>query len=71
MTDANKAANRFRDSSLAYHFIIPDKQPYMEAGVGIENIFHVLRVDAVWRLNYRDRPGIVNFGLKAAIQFSF
>ncbi len=71
MSDANKAANRFRDSSLSYHFIVPDKQPYMEAGVGIENIFHVLRVDAVWRLNYRDRPGIVNFGLKAALQFSF
>ena len=71
MTDSNKAANRFHDNTLAYHFIVPDKQPYMETGIGIENIFHVLRVDAIWRLSYRDRPGVVNFGLKAALQFNF
>uniref|UniRef100_UPI0019541D1D hypothetical protein n=1 Tax=Serratia marcescens TaxID=615 RepID=UPI0019541D1D len=43
MTDSNKAANRCHDNTLAYHFIVPDKQPYMETGIGIENIFHVLR----------------------------
>jgi hypothetical protein len=71
MTDANKAANRYYDSSLAYHFTVPDRQPYMESGIGIENIFHLLRIDAVWRLSYKNRPDIVKFGLKASIQFSF
>ena len=71
MTDANKTANKFCDNALTYHFIVPDKIPYMETGVGIENIFRVVRVDAIWRLTYRDRPGIVNFGLKASLQFNF
>ena len=34
------------------------KAPYMEASIGIENIFKFLRLDYVWRLNYRDHPGI-------------
>ena len=34
------------------------KTPYVEVGVGIENIFKVLRLDYVWRLTYRDSPGI-------------
>ncbi len=43
--------------------------PYMEATAGIENIFKVFRVDALWRLNYRfDRP-IDNFGIKFTFQF--
>ena len=29
--------------------------PYVEAGVGLSNIFKVLRVDAIWRLTNRDR----------------
>jgi hypothetical protein len=43
----------------------------MEAGVGVENIFHVLRIDAIWRLTYKDKPGATNFGLRAGFQFSF
>mgnify|MGYP003584478528 CR=1 FL=1 len=31
------------------------KRPYMEAGVGISNIFRMFRVDATWRLTHRDR----------------
>lgn len=30
-----------------------DRGPYMEASVGIDNIFRCLRVDYVWRLSYR------------------
>ncbi len=30
-------------------------KPYTEAGVGIENIFKILRIDAVWRLSYIDK----------------
>ncbi len=49
-----------------------DKGPYMEASVGIENIFKVLRIDYVWRLNYLDVPyAIDRHGLRLAIHVTF
>jgi hypothetical protein len=45
--------------------------PYYEASVGIENIFKVLRVDAMWRLSYLDNPNISKFGIRAVLTFSF
>ncbi|MDO4319208.1 MAG: DUF5686 family protein [Bacteroidales bacterium] len=46
--------------------------PYMEASVGIENIFKVLRVDYVWRLNYRDVPyEIDRSGVRIAVHVTF
>ena len=71
MSEANKIANGYYDSTINYHFTIPDKDPYMETGVGIDNIFHFLRVDAVWRLNYLNNPGISKFGIKASAAFKF
>ena len=71
MSEENKSANGYSDTSINYHFTIPGKIPYMEAGVGIENILHVLRVDAVWRLSYRDNPNIPKFGIKGSILFKF
>jgi hypothetical protein len=47
------------------------KQPYMEAAIGVENIFKILRVDALWRLSYLDHANIVRFGLRAKLQFEF
>ena len=44
--------------------------PYMEIGVGIDNIFSVLRVDYVWRLSYRDNPGIDRSGLRVSLHFT-
>jgi hypothetical protein len=41
---------------------------YFEAGVGIENILKVFRVDAVWRLSYLDHPGIQPFGIRFGLQ---
>ena len=39
--------------------------PYLEAGVGISNIFRLFRVDFIWRLTHRDiRPFTVNAGLE-------
>lgn len=35
--------------------MIAPRRPYMEASVGIENIFGLLRVDAIWRLSHRNR----------------
>lgn len=45
--------------------------PYMEVGVGLDNIFRILRLDYVWRLTYRDLPGISRSGLRLALHFTF
>lgn len=47
-------------------------KPYFEAGVGIENILKVGRIDAVWRLSHLDtRPDIDKFGIRATLQLRF
>lgn len=40
--------------------------PYVEAGVGIENIFKVIRIDAVWRLTHLD-PSINPIGIRGKV----
>lgn len=45
--------------------------PYMEISAGIDNIFRVLRVDYVWRLSYRNTPGVDKSGLRIALHFTF
>lgn len=45
--------------------------PYMEIGVGIDNILTFLRLDYVWRLSYRNTPGAPNSGLRFSFNFSF
>ena len=47
------------------------KAPYMEASVGIENIFRFLRLDYVWRLNYRDNPDIQTHGVRCTMRIQF
>ena len=37
--------------------------PYMEISAGLDNIFRILRIDYVWRLSYRDTPGVDKSGL--------
>ncbi len=46
-------------------------KPYMEIGVGIDNIFRILRLDYVWRLTYRDGPYVDKGGLRLALHFTF
>ena len=46
-----------RDFNAAQHLIAPNGKPFMEAGAGIENIFHLFSVDYMQRLNYLDSPG--------------
>mgnify|MGYP001580725094 FL=1 len=48
-----------------------NKEPYVEASFGIENIFKIIRVDAVWRITYREPNNPRNFGVKASIAFGF
>ncbi|MDP4283598.1 MAG: DUF5686 family protein [Bacteroidota bacterium] len=71
MSQANKIANGYYDSTISYHFTVPDQEPYLETGVGIDNIFHAIRIDGVWRLNYLHNPGIPKFGIKASLAFKF
>ncbi len=51
-------------------FLLPEgslnslETPYVEAGVGIANIFRLLRVDCFWKLTHRTgRDFAVNIGL--------
>lgn len=47
------------------------RMPYVEVGVGVENILKVLRLDYVWRLTYRDLPGIDRSGLRISLHMTF
>ncbi|MDE7381257.1 MAG: DUF5686 and carboxypeptidase regulatory-like domain-containing protein [Muribaculaceae bacterium] len=54
--------------------IAPDTMghlPYMEGGVGIDNILTILRIDYIWRLTYRNHPGVDKSGLRISLHFSF
>jgi hypothetical protein len=50
--------------------------PYYELGVGLENIFKFIRVDAIWRMSYRDNldlygEPVSNFGIKFVFTSDF
>ena len=47
------------------------KDPFMEAGIGLENIFKILRIDYVWRLTYLNHPGIDKTGIRFVLDFGF
>lgn len=47
------------------------KEPYMEVSAGVANIFKVLRVDMVRRVNYLDNPEAPKWGVRARIKFDF
>ena len=46
-------------------------KPYMEAGVGLDNILTILRIDYVWRLTYRDHAGTDRHGIRVQLHFNF
>ena len=46
-------------------------KPYVEVGVGVENIFKVVRVDAMWRLSHLNNPNIEKFGVRMGFQIIF
>lgn len=48
-----------------------ENQPYMEASIGITNIFKVFRVDLVRRFNYLEHPGTVKYGVRAGVWVEF
>lgn len=52
MSSANRNYNKGES------FTVPDKHPFMEVGVGIENIFHVFSIDYYYRLSNVTIPGM-------------
>jgi hypothetical protein len=64
---------KYYDSRLA---AIPEgtytlHKPYVEMAAGIENIFRIIRMDAVWRLSYLDHPDITKVGYRLTLWFTF
>jgi len=48
-----------------------DGKPYVEASIGVSNIFKFLRVDLVKRLTYMDHPNAPSLGIRARFKFDF
>ena len=72
LSDANMQANILNHQSNGGPFYGRfDKGPYMEAGFGIENILKVIRVDALWRLNYWSNENAQKFSLRVTLDFYF
>ncbi|MEG1463760.1 MAG: DUF5686 family protein [Mucinivorans sp.] len=46
-------------------------EPYMEVGVGLENILNIFRVDYVWRLTYLDSKSTIRGGVLLSARFKF
>ena len=42
--------------------------PYLELGAGVENIFRLFRVEAIWRVNNKSILGAPTFGLRAKFE---
>lgn len=73
LTGDNLAANALNTSDVGgtIPFRSPYPVPYMEAGVGVENIFNIFSINAIWRLNYLDNPEAFNFMLQGSVYFTF
>jgi hypothetical protein len=46
-------------------------QPYLEAGIGIYNIFNIFRIDLVRRFTYLDHPGVPTTGIRLSTGLNF
>ena len=48
-----------------------EKEPYIEGGIGIANIFSILRIDYVRRFNYLDNPDVDKWGIFFSVKVKF
>lgn len=62
--------NLFRFPAIAHTYNMSSK-PYIEMGIGIENILKILRIDYVWRLTYKNTHNIDKHGIRIALHFKF
>lgn len=76
MSEENKQANQLNSFDTAdldtyTGFQVPDKEPYMEVGAGVENIFKIFRFDVLWRLNYLNNPEAQKLTFRGGLEFHF
>jgi hypothetical protein len=48
--------------------LTPMNNPYIELGAGVENIFRLFRVEAIWRVSPQSTQGAPSFGLRAKFE---
>jgi len=48
-----------------------NREPYVELGYGVENIFKIIRVDFIHRITHLDNPNARPFGVKLQLQLKF
>jgi hypothetical protein len=60
----------YADGEYGNHYL-KSNIPYVEASIGIENIFKVLRVDYVRRFTYNSNPGISKWGIRIQFHVQF
>ncbi|RYY22963.1 MAG: carboxypeptidase-like regulatory domain-containing protein [Chitinophagaceae bacterium] len=58
------------DQGIPTTFTLNGK-PYMEASVGVGNIFKLLRIDVVKRLSYLEHPNVPEWGIRGRVRFDF
>ncbi|MGD9557249.1 MAG: carboxypeptidase-like regulatory domain-containing protein, partial [Mangrovibacterium sp.] len=61
-------SHRHEDVIAFPDVVSPMKNPYIELGAGVENIFKMFRVEAVWRLNSPSVTGAPSFGIRAKFE---
>lgn len=75
LADKNNGALENTDAVLRFPLGMGSvSKPYFETGIGIENIFRLFRVDAIWRLTHRKgEPGqdIQNFAINLSVYLNF
>ena len=52
-------------------YIMDSKRPYAEVVIGIHNIFKLLHVEYVRRLNYNDLPTAKKWGIRYTMRLTF
>ena len=53
------------------HTTLMNTTPYMEIGIGLDNVFKLFRVDYTWRLSYRHTPDACLHGIRFMFHPSF
>ena len=80
LTDKNNPMKHPGDSELFLFptrdgrptsFVMDPKTPYMECSVCIHNIFKILHIDYVRRLNYLDHPDANKWGVRFMVMMTF
>lgn len=70
-------SNPLKASDKEGLFVLPttsyafEQKPYMEVGVGIDNILKLFRLSYSWRLTYKDHKDVPKHGLRFALHIDF